>query len=216
MGTSKKSSNIGRYISDIKKYKLINPDIEKKLCNEMLIGNLKSRNELITANLGLVIKLGIMYKDRGLSVDDLICEGNKGLIVASKKFDPSLDNRFSTYAYYWIKQSMLSAIEDNNKWNCLSPSNVSNYEESYNDKKLSVDMTEFDCENPKKIKEIIKMIDGLPKRDSSIVKHYFGISGFSEMNTIELSEKYAVTVMRISSIIDHSMREIRCKMLEKV
>ena len=53
----------------------------------MANGNLKSRDELIMSNLGLVIKLAIFYKDRGLEIDELICEGNKGLITATTKFN---------------------------------------------------------------------------------------------------------------------------------
>lgn len=212
-----KNSVLGQYGTDIKKYNLLNLEREKKLCTETLNGNLKSRNELITSNLKLVISIAVKYQYLGIDIDELICEGNKGLIIATNKFDPSLNCKFSTYAYFWIKQSILAAINENNKWSCLSTNNVFNYDEYYNDKELVVNMNEFECnDDPKKMKDIIRMIDGLPKRDSSIVKHYFGISGFSEMNTIELSEKYKITTMRISSIIEDSIRRIRCEILEEI
>ena len=88
--------------------------------------------------------------------------------------------------------------------------------ETYNDVDLSVDMTEFSQLNEKKTKMVLKLIDGLPKRDCDIVKHYFGLSGFSELNTIEISKKYKMTAMRVSNIIDDSLRKIRCMVLEKI
>ena len=214
MSTEKKTSNLGQYGIDIKKYKLLDLDKEKKLCSDIAKGNLKSRNELVTSNLNLVLKLAFKYKNMGLSIDDLICEGNKGLIIAANKFDLSLNNRFTTYAYFWVKQSMLAAIDENKKWSCLSNDNVLNYDD-YKDKDLAVNMNEFETNDTNKnMKDIIRKIDGLPKRDSLIVKHYFGISGFSEMNTVELSEKYKITTMRVSSIIENSIRKIRCEILE--
>lgn len=216
MSDEKKLSNLGRYGSDIKKCSVLNPEREKLLCIEMANGNLKSRDELIMSNLGLVIKLAIFYKDRGLEIDELICEGNKGLITATTKFNYKLDNKFSTYAYFWIKQAMLSAIDLNNQWSSLSTDNVMNYDD-YSEKDLVVDMTEFeDNSNQNNIKDIIRKVDGLPKRDSMIIKHYFGISGFTELNTIELSEKYKISAMRVSDIIENSIRKIRCEILEEV
>lgn len=214
MSRYKKSSNLGQYGLDIKKYKLLDLDTEKSLCSDIAKGSIKSRNELVTSNLNLVLKLAFKYQNMGLSIDDLICEGNKGLIIAANKFDASLNNRFTTYAYFWIKQSMLAAIDESKKWSSLSNNNVLNYDD-YKDKDLTVNMHEFESnDGPNNIKDIIRKIDGLPKRDSSIVKHYFGISGFSEMNTVELSEKYNITTMRVSSIIENSIRKIRCEMLE--
>ena len=205
-----------RYGLDIKKYSVLSPEIEKRLCVEMVNGNLKSRDELIISNLGLVIKLALYYKDRGLEVDELICEGNKGLITATTKFNHQLDNKFSTYAYFWIKQAILAAIENNKQWSSLSIENVMNYE-NYDEKELIVDMTEFeDNSDSNNLKDIIRKVDGLPKRDSLIVKHYFGISGFTELNTTELSEKYKISTVRVSDIIENSIRKIRCEILEDV
>lgn len=214
MVKEKEFSNLGQYGIDIKKFNLVSPDKEISLCNEMLNGNIKSRNELITANLRLVIKVAMRYKNMGVSIEELICEGNKGLIIATGKYNPKLNTKFSTYAYFWIKQSILASLTENNKFSCLSDNNILNYSSEFNDKELEVNMNEFDNDDSIKLKNIIKMIDGLPKRDSAILKHYFGINGFNELNTIELAEKFNITTMRISSIIENSIRKIRCETLE--
>ena len=206
-----KKNNLGIYGSDIKNFKPLPADVEKKLCKEMVGGNINSRNKLISSNLWLVVKLAMKYKNLGVDLDELISEGNKGLITATYKYDIEKDNKFSTYAYFWIKQGILSTIENNKKWNPLSKNNVLNYDD-YGEQDLIVNMNEF--EDGYNINQILKMVDGLPKRDSSIVKHYFGLSGYTEMNTIELSEKYNISTMRVSSIIENSIRKIRCNMLE--
>jgi RNA polymerase sigma factor (sigma-70 family) len=213
MNNEKSFSNLGIYGNDIKKYKLLTIENEKKLCFEMANGNLKSRNELITSNLSLVIKIATKYKNMGVELDELVCEGNKGLITAATRFNPSLDNKFSTYAYFWIKQSILAALDSNKQWSSLSNDNVMNYDD-YTEKDLIVDMNEFEEDEQDGIKDIIRKIDGLPKRDSSIVKHYFGISGYTELNTVELSEKFNISTMRVSNIIENSIRKIRCQILE--
>lgn len=208
-------SNFEKYSKEIKKYGLLSEEEEKCLRKKLKNEDLEARDKLITSNLQLVLKLANRYKDRGVEFEELVCEGNKGLITATMKFNPKMDNKFSTYAYFWIKQAMLESIEKNNEWNPTSNENVLNYN-SYNDTMLSVDMTEFEDADIKKTKVVLNLIDGLPKRDSNIIKHFFGISGFSALNTIEISKKYNITTMRVSTIIDESLRKIRCKVLETI
>jgi len=215
MDNERNFSNLGLYGADIKGFKLLNIDSEKKLCSETANGNIKSRNELITSNLSLVVKVAMKYRDRGLELEELICEGNSGLIIAATRFNPKLDNKFSTYAYIWIKQSILAAIGENNLWNSHSDKNILNYDD-YNEKELVVDMNEFEDDGTNGMKDIIRKVDGLPKRDGAIVKHYYGISGYTELNTIELSQKYNISTMRVSNIIENSIRKIRCEILENV
>jgi DNA-directed RNA polymerase sigma subunit (sigma70/sigma32) len=135
-------SNLGAYGSDINGYKLLTPENEKKVCIETANGCIKSRNELISSNLRLVIKIAMKYIGRGVELDELIAEGNKGLITAATRFNPHMDNKFSTYAYIWIRQAILASIEDNKEWNSLSGNNILNYGEAddYNEKELAVNM----------------------------------------------------------------------------
>lgn len=213
MASDKNFSNLGQYGLDIKKYKLLNADSEKKICIETANGNIKSRNNLITSNLTLVIKIAMKYRNMGVDIDELISEGNKGLIIASTRFNPEMDNKFSTYAYFWIKQAILASINSNKQWSCLSTDNVLNYD--YNDEDLVVDMNKYDDDDDANgLNNIIRRLDGLPKRDGKIIKHYFGIKGYSELNTIELSKKFNISAMRVSNIIENSIQKIRCDILE--
>lgn len=73
-------------------------------------GDLEAREHLIRANLRLVVSIAKMYSDRGLNLQDLIAEGNIGLMKAAEKFDPAAGCRFSTYGTWWIKQSIRRAL----------------------------------------------------------------------------------------------------------
>ena len=73
-------------------------------------GDLEAREHLIRANLRLVVSIAKMYNDRGLNLQDLIAEGNIGLMKAAEKFDPEAGCRFSTYGTWWIKQSIRRAL----------------------------------------------------------------------------------------------------------
>lgn len=208
------SRSLNVYSKEIQKYNLIGQEKERQLIKDSSGGCVRSRDELITANLYLVLKIANKYKDMGVDFDELVCEGNKGLTTAATRFNPSMDNKFSTYAYFWIRQAMLASLEDNRKgWSPTSGENILNYD-SYSEQELSVDMYSFEeSVEDRKINDIVRAIDGLPARDSSIVKHYFGISGFTEMNTVELSKKYKISAMRVSAIIENSIKKIRCEII---
>lgn len=85
---------------------------ERDLSRRARQGDKKARRRLIESNLRLVISVAKKYRGRGVSFEDLIQEGNAGLIRAVEKFDPTLGNRFSTYATWWIRQGMTRAIAD--------------------------------------------------------------------------------------------------------
>lgn len=100
------------YMNEIGSYSLLNKDEERVLLNRMSHGDEKARLELIERNLRLVIPIARSYVGNGISFSDLIQYGNEGLIKASLKFDSSKNNRFSTYAVWWIRQSIDRAVSN--------------------------------------------------------------------------------------------------------
>jgi RNA polymerase primary sigma factor len=85
-------------------------DQEKQLARRIQVGDSEARDQMVRANLRLVVNIARSYAGRGLSLPDLIEEGNLGLLRAVEGFDPSMNTRFSTYASYWIKQSIKRAL----------------------------------------------------------------------------------------------------------
>ena len=101
-----------QYLNEIRGGKLLDASEERDLGRRFREGDGVARARLIESNLRLVISIAKKYRGRGVSFEDLIQEGNAGLIKAVERFDPDLGNRFSTYATWWIRQGITRAIAD--------------------------------------------------------------------------------------------------------
>jgi RNA polymerase primary sigma factor len=95
---------------DIGKFELITSDEEAELAVRIREGDLEAQRKMVEANLKFVVSIAKLYQNQGLSLGDLINEGNLGLIKASKLFDETRGFKFISYAVWWIKQSIMSAI----------------------------------------------------------------------------------------------------------
>src|SRR6266480_1956311 len=103
-------SSLEIYLREINKTPLLTAEQEKQLAYRIETGDLEARDQMARANLRLVVNIARSYAGRGLVLHDLIEEGNLGLLRAVEGFDPSMNTRFSTYASYWIKQSIKRAL----------------------------------------------------------------------------------------------------------
>ena len=101
-----------QYLGKIRGGRLLNAAEERELSRRSREGDEEARARLIESNLRLVISIAKKYRGRGVLFEDLIQEGNAGLIKAVERFDPSLGNRFSTYATWWIRQAVTRAVAD--------------------------------------------------------------------------------------------------------
>ncbi len=108
-------SNLSAYLYQLKKDKLLTADEEKSLSKKILQGDGQARETLIKSNLRLVVKIAKGYISREMDLLDLIQEGNLGLIKAADKFDFRKNVRFSTYASFWIKQSIARALSNKSR-----------------------------------------------------------------------------------------------------
>jgi RNA polymerase primary sigma factor len=98
------------YLRDIQETPLLTPDEERALATAVQHANDEARSRLIRSNLRLVVRIAREFRGRGLSFDDLVGEGNIGLIRAAEEFDPAFGTRFSTYAAIWIRQAIRHAL----------------------------------------------------------------------------------------------------------
>lgn len=104
------SSLLDDYLREIRDDTLLTPAEEGSLADAIRKGDAEARARLIRANLRLVVKIARDFEGRGLALEDLVGEGNLGLIRAAKEYDPSFGTRFSTYASHWIKQAIRHAL----------------------------------------------------------------------------------------------------------
>ena len=98
------------YLREINETALLSAEEEKELANRIADGDSTARDRMVRANLRLVVNIARAYTNKGLPIQDLIEEGNLGLLRAVEGFDPDMNTRFSTYASYWIKQSIKRAL----------------------------------------------------------------------------------------------------------
>jgi RNA polymerase primary sigma factor len=101
-----------QYLGRVRGGRLLDAGEEKALARRVRGGDMRARQKLIESNLRLVISIAKKYRGRGVPFEDLIQEGNAGLIRAVEKFDPEMGNRFSTYATWWIRQAVTRAVAD--------------------------------------------------------------------------------------------------------
>ncbi len=98
------------YLREINETALLTAEEEKELSNRITAGDSSARDRMVRANLRLVVNIARAYTNKGLPIQDLIEEGNLGLLRAVEGFDPDMNTRFSTYASYWIKQSIKRSL----------------------------------------------------------------------------------------------------------
>ena len=103
-------SPLETYLREINETPLLNANEEKELAYRIQSGHNDARDRMVRANLRLVVNIARSYTGKGLGLQDLIEEGNLGLLRAVEGFDPGMNTRFSTYASYWIKQSIKRAL----------------------------------------------------------------------------------------------------------
>ena len=110
LGSMASSDSLRLYLREISRISLLSAQSELELARRVVRGEREARNRLIEANLRLVVSIAKRYVGQGLALEDLIGEGNIGLIRAVGKFDPEKGFRFSTYATWWIKQAITRSI----------------------------------------------------------------------------------------------------------
>ena len=108
--SSSVQSPLETYLREINETSLLTAADEKELARAIAMGDVCARDRMVRANLRLVVNIARGYTGKGLSLQDLIEEGNLGLLRAVEGFDPDVGTRFSTYASYWIKQSIKRAL----------------------------------------------------------------------------------------------------------
>ncbi|WP_118951172.1 MULTISPECIES: sigma-70 family RNA polymerase sigma factor [Taibaiella] len=113
--TNRESQSLEKYLQEIGKVDLITPEEEVQLAIRIKQGDQKALEKLTNANLRFVVSVAKQYQNQGLSLSDLINEGNLGLIKAAQRFDETRGFKFISYAVWWIRQSILQALAEQSR-----------------------------------------------------------------------------------------------------
>ena len=217
------------YYDDLKKYKPLTKAKEKRLLKLSRKGNLKAKNELLEANLKFVFDIAKHYTGRGLSISELISEGNMGLLRAVDKFDEEKDVKFISYAVWWIKQGMLEAIRKK-RLITLVEIDPTESNDSIFERKIADDEDEtmggisdvgFSDEAEERKKElganqrevIGKLLNSLNTREKEIIEHYYGLSNKRELTLNEIGKKYNLSSERVRQVKLTAIRKLRSSMM---
>ncbi|HLF14844.1 MAG TPA: sigma-70 family RNA polymerase sigma factor [Bacteroidota bacterium] len=113
--TNRESQSLDKYLQEIGRVELLDPEEEIELARRIKKGDQKALEKLTKANLRFVVSVAKQYQNQGLSLGDLINEGNLGLIKAAKRFDETRGFKFISYAVWWIRQSILQALAEQSR-----------------------------------------------------------------------------------------------------
>ena len=167
--TNRESASLDKYLQEIGKEEMISAEEEVELAQAIKKGDQKALERLTKANLRFVVSVAKQYQNQGLSLPDLINEGNLGLLKAAERFDETRGFKFISYAVWWIRQSILQAIAENSRIVRL-PSNQLG---ALNKLKKEISRLEQELERPPSEEELAELL-GIPEEK---IKSILGISG---------------------------------------
>lgn len=153
--TNRESASLDKYLQEISREELVSVEEEVELAQRIRKGDRKALEKLTKANLRFVVSVAKQYQNQGLSLSDLINEGNVGLIKAAEKFDETRGFKFISYAVWWIRQSILQAIAEQSRIVRLPLNQVGSVN------KINKILNKFEQENERhpNIEEIADRID---------------------------------------------------------
>ena len=164
--TNRESVALDKYLQDIGKIDLLSPEEEAELARRIRAGDEEALEHLTKANLRFVVSVAKQYQSHGLSLADLINEGNVGLIKAAKRFDETKGFKFISYAVWWIRQSILQAIVEYSRIVRLPLNKVGSYNK-VNEAYMSF-VQEFEREPT--VQELADLLEITPKEVTSVLQ----------------------------------------------
>ena len=167
--TKRDDAALDKYLVDISREKLISTDEEVELAQKIHKGDQRALNKLVRANLRFVVSVAKQYQNQGLSLNDLVNEGNIGLVKAAQNFDETRGFKFISYAVWWIRQSILQAISEQSRI-VRMPLNQVGFQS-----KLSKAIVNFEQENERRpsVQELADILE----TDEEKVREALGTNG---------------------------------------
>jgi RNA polymerase primary sigma factor len=178
--TNRENSSLDKYLHEIGKIDLITVEEEVDLARRIHKGDLYARDRLINANLRFVVSVSKQYQHQGLSLPDMINEGNLGLIKAAERFDETRGFKFISYAVWWIRQSILQALAEQSRivrlplnriWHINKMKRITTVlEQKYEREPTTLEISQALELAPADVKEAIKNAEWYISMDAPLVK----------------------------------------------
>lgn len=222
------NETVKTYYKELKKCKPLKKEEERALIIKAKKGDIAAQNKILVANLRFVFDVAKKYRGAGASMEDLIAEGNVGMVKAIKKFNTNYDIKFFSYAVWWIRQSMQSFIKktqtskniekgDDELNSIVKENAVSDSEDDVINKKdilLSNEEDEKNKQIEKNQKVVVdKLLVGLDGRERLIIEKYYGLNGNKEQNLEEIGNKLGISKERVRQIKKRILFRMRSEVL---
>jgi len=243
--TNRENKSLDKYLNEISKVPMIDAQEEVELARRIREGDQAALEKLVNANLRFVVSVSKQYQNQGLTLGDLINEGNLGLIKAAKRFDETRGFKFISYAVWWIRQSILQLEQELEREPTpeeiaemlqIPVTEVENALRS-SGRHLSIDapLTEGEDNtllgvldqndepdpdtpliNESLQKEISRVINTLSDKERDVLRYYYGLDGGPAHTLEDISEKVGLTRERVRQIKEKALRRLRKSSKSKI
>ncbi|MBI2449058.1 sigma-70 family RNA polymerase sigma factor [Candidatus Pacearchaeota archaeon] len=207
-----KEAGVEDYLKDIAGHRILTRDEEIELTNKIRNGDNYARETMINSNLKLVFSIAKHYAHRKIGLNDAIEEGNKGLIKAVERFDPSRGYKFSTYATYWIRQAIERVLGQEEKrlkrleFIFYNMEDKNNFVDSIADNSQSHEEELLKNERYSILEDLMNMLDD---RARTIIEMRYGLNGYHPMSLVEIGKRIYLSRERVRLIQYEAEQKLR-------
>ncbi len=209
------TSTMGLYLRELRSMPRLTPEEERDCARLAAGGDAAARQRMIEANLRFVVMVAKRYLNRGVPLEDLVNEGNIGLIHAAARFDPDRGVRFVTYAVWWIRQAVLKAIRPMTAepWTLSLDSPVADLEDG---EPFGASLEDRSARKPEEEMvasslrgDVDTVLAGLSGREAVILRDRYGLAGHRQTTLLEASRKHGLSRERVRQIETKALRKLR-------
>lgn len=206
---SREGDSLGTYLDEIGRYPLLSREDERALGVAIAAGNRDAIDALVCANLRFVVLIAKQYQHRGVSLLDLIEEGNLGLVRAAERFDQARGVKFISYAVWWIRQRILRSLADHDHDDALSLDAPLGADAAGNLLDAVADdgyAAAADADLASSLHDAMGVLRG---REAEVLAMYFGLNGEDPRTLEEIGFRFRITRERARQIKDKGLLRIR-------
>ncbi|HZI92861.1 MAG TPA: RNA polymerase sigma factor RpoD/SigA [Patescibacteria group bacterium] len=225
------TSALSRYLSDIRAQRRLTRDEELEAGRRVFDGMLESQTDLVVSNLGFVVKIAREYQNKGVPLDDLLNEGNLGLIKAASRYDHRKGVRFITYASFWVRKSILTALAEQASLIRVPPYQMKkNLKPMSHFRPVSLDddtrgdgharlidilidhaatSPEHEAGQREELVHLRRVIGELSEKERRIISMRYGLSGEPASTLKEIGEQLCVSRERVRQIEAEALGKLR-------
>lgn len=222
------NNTLNTYLDEIGQQSLLSPEEEQSLAVKIAGGSLRAQDKLVTANLKFVVSTARQYQGRGLNIDDLVAEGNVGMLKAAAKFTPDVKKRFVVFATPYIRRAIERAIDQQTSLYKI-PKDADTLLERKIGRPLSTDeqlgsksgvtlmsvLSDPDARHPvdtlmekNDLEDIKSRLSLLDERQRQVVSYYYGIDA-DHLTMAEIGERMGLKRERVRQIRDKALRKLQ-------